>query len=67
MATKLKERLGGLRHPGALVKGAWDGLRGGQVWRSMFRPGSIMQKGYQDSPRNRAYVIMNSVIYHLHP
>jgi quinol-cytochrome oxidoreductase complex cytochrome b subunit len=67
LAANLKEKLGGLRHPGALAKGAWDGLRGGQVWRSIFRPGSVLTKGYQDSPRNRAYVIMNSVLYHLHP
>ncbi|MDQ4148439.1 MAG: cytochrome b N-terminal domain-containing protein [Actinomycetota bacterium] len=33
----------------------------------MFRPGSWASKGYQDSPRNRAYVVMNSVLYHLHP
>ena len=30
-------------------------------------PGSIFRKGYTDSPRNRSYVIMNSVLYHLHP
>ena len=34
---------------------------------SIFRPGSIFRKGYTDSPRNRSYVIMNSVLYHLHP
>ena len=33
----------------------------------MFRPGSIFRKGYTDSPRNRSYVIMNNVLYHLHP
>jgi quinol-cytochrome oxidoreductase complex cytochrome b subunit len=38
-----------------------------QVWNSIFRPGSIFRKGYTDSPRNRSYVIMNSVLYHLHP
>ena len=36
-------------------------------WTSIFRPGSIFRKGYTDSPRNRSYVIMNSVLYHLHP
>ena len=30
-------------------------------------PGSIFRKGYTDSPRNRSYVIMNNVLYHLHP
>jgi len=42
-------------------------LLGSQVWNSIFRPGSIFRKGYTDSPRNRSYVIMNSVLYHLHP
>ena len=44
-----------------------DGVQGSQVWSSIFRPGSIFRKGYTDSPRNRSYVIMNSVLYHLHP
>ena len=38
-----------------------------QVMTSIFRPGSIFRKGYTDSPRNRSYVIMNNVLYHLHP
>src|ERR1700712_4213980 len=38
-----------------------------QVVTSIFRPGSIFRRGYTDSPRNRSYVIMNSVLYHLHP
>lgn len=42
-------------------------LRGSQFWTSMFRPGSIARRGYSDSPRNRSYVIMNNVLYHLHP
>jgi quinol-cytochrome oxidoreductase complex cytochrome b subunit len=42
-------------------------LRETQLFRAIFRPGSIFRKGYQDSPRNRAYVVMNSVLYHLHP
>jgi quinol-cytochrome oxidoreductase complex cytochrome b subunit len=46
---------------------ASEKLRGSQVWSSIFRPGSIFRKGYSDSPRNRAYVVMNSVLYHLHP
>ena len=44
-----------------------DSVRGSQAWNSIFRPGSIFRKGYTDSPRNRSYVIMNSVLYHLHP
>src|ERR1700759_481546 len=46
---------------------AADGVQGSQAWSSIFRPGSIFRKGYTDSPRNRSYVIMNSVLYHLHP
>ena len=44
-----------------------DTVQGSQAWNSIFRPGSIFRKGYTDSPRNRSYVIMNSVLYHLHP
>src|SRR5207302_9591343 len=42
-------------------------IQGSQFWTSVFRPGSIFRKGYTDSPRNLSYVIMNSVLYHLHP
>src|SRR5260221_8038993 len=42
-------------------------VQGSQAWNSIFRPGSIFRSGYTDSPRNRSYVIMNSVLYHLHP
>jgi quinol-cytochrome oxidoreductase complex cytochrome b subunit len=44
-----------------------DSVQGSQAWNSIFRPGSIFRKGYTDSPRNRSYVVMNSVLYHLHP
>jgi hypothetical protein len=44
-----------------------DTVQGSQAWNSIFRPGSIFRNGYTDSPRNRSYVIMNSVLYHLHP
>ena len=44
-----------------------DKLAGSQVMTSIFRPGSVFRKGYTDSPRNRSYVIMNSLLYHLHP
>ena len=44
-----------------------DQVQGSQAWISIFRPGSIFRKGYSDSPRNRSYVVMNSVLYHLHP
>ncbi len=44
-----------------------DQMKSSQAWNSIFRPGSIFRKGYTDSPRNRSYVVMNSVLYHLHP
>lgn len=44
-----------------------ENVQGSQAWNSIFRPGSIFRNGYTDSPRNRSYVIMNSVLYHLHP
>jgi len=44
-----------------------ESVQGSQAWNSIFRPGSIFRNGYTDSPRNRSYVIMNSVLYHLHP
>lgn len=67
MAKQMQQKPGGLPKPTEFVKEYWDRFRGAQLWRSMFRPGSVFQKGYQDSPRNRAYVVMNSVLYHLHP
>ena len=42
-------------------------VRGSQAWTAIFRPGSVFRRGYTDSPRNRSYVIMNNVLYHLHP
>src|SRR4026208_1217080 len=45
----------------------WSGTQGSQAWNSIFRPGSVYRRGYTDSPRNRSYVIMNNVLYHLHP
>ena len=53
----LKDRLGDVA----------DYIRGSQAWSSIFRPGSPFRAGYTDSPRNRSYVIMNNVLYHLHP
>lgn len=44
-----------------------DRLRSSQVMESILRPGSPFKKGHTDSPRNRSYVIMNNVLYHLHP
>ena len=52
---------------GERVSKLTDTVQGSQAWTSIFRPGSIFRKGYTDSPRNRSYVIMNSVLYHLHP
>src|ERR687898_480128 len=52
---------------GDALKELIDKTQASQAWNSIFRPGSIFRKGYNDSPRNRSYVIMNSVLYHLHP
>ena len=45
----------------------WEKAYGSQVAESILRPGSPFKKGYSDTPRNRSYVIMNNVLYHLHP
>ncbi len=52
---------------GARAAKLGDSIQNSQAWNSIFRPGSIYRKGYTDSPRNRSYVIMNNVLYHLHP
>ncbi len=44
-----------------------DRIRETEVWKSMFRPGSIFRKGYKDTSRDRALATMNNVLYHLHP
>ncbi len=44
-----------------------DRLRESEVWKSIFRPGSIFRKGYKDTSRDRALATMNNVLYHLHP
>jgi len=49
------------------IKEANEKLWGSQVAESILRPGSPFKKGYSDSPRNRSYVVMNNVLYHLHP
>ena len=46
---------------------ATSNLHGSRVVESILRPGSPFKQGYSDSPRNRSYVIMNNVLYHLHP
>ena len=55
--TSLRERL----------SEATDKLASSSFVESVLRPGSPFKKGYSDSPRNRSYVIMNNVLYHLHP
>ena len=52
---------------GGAIAELTDHVRNSQVWTSIFRPGSPMRAGYSDTPRNRSYVIMNNVLYHLHP
>jgi len=52
---------------GQKIKEVSDKVWGSQVAESILRPGSPFKKGYSDSPRNRSYVVMNNVLYHLHP
>jgi quinol-cytochrome oxidoreductase complex cytochrome b subunit len=49
------------------IKETNEKVWGSQVVESILRPGSPFKKGYSDSPRNRSYVVMNNVLYHLHP
>ena len=44
-----------------------DRIRETEVWKSIFRPGSIFRRGYKDTSRDRALATMNNVLYHLHP
>ena len=46
---------------------AFDRVRETEVWKSIFRPGSIFRKGYEDTQRDRALAAMNNFVYHLHP
>ena len=68
MANTIEKRKPGIgERLGAGLSNAVGTVQDSQAWNSIFRPGSIFRKGYTDSPRNRSYVIMNSVLYHLHP
>ncbi len=49
------------------IKETNEKLWSSQLAESILRPGSPFKKGYSDSPRNRSYVVMNNVLYHLHP
>ncbi|HET8739517.1 MAG TPA: selenite/tellurite reduction operon b-type cytochrome ExtP [Acidimicrobiia bacterium] len=49
------------------IKEGTEKLWSSQVAESIMRPGSPFKQGYADSPRNRSYVVMNNVLYHLHP
>jgi quinol-cytochrome oxidoreductase complex cytochrome b subunit len=44
-----------------------DRVRDTEVWKSIFRPGSLFRRGYKDTSRDRALATMNNVLYHLHP
>ena len=44
-----------------------DKVRDTEVWKSVFRPGSIFRKGYKDTSRDRSLAMMNNVLFHLHP
>jgi quinol-cytochrome oxidoreductase complex cytochrome b subunit len=58
---------GGRERVAAVADKVDEKMRGSQAWNAIFRPGSVYRRGYTDSPRNRSYVIMNNVLYHLHP
>jgi quinol-cytochrome oxidoreductase complex cytochrome b subunit len=49
------------------IREGTDKLWSSQLAESIMRPGSPFKQGYSDSPRNRSYVVMNNVLYHLHP
>lgn len=44
-----------------------DKVQESQVWKSIFRPGSYLRKGYKSTTRDRALATMNNLLYHLHP
>ena len=39
-----------------------DRIRETEVWKSIFRPGSIFRKGYKDTSRDRALATMNTAV-----
>ena len=49
------------------ISEAKDKVWASAAMESILRPGSPFKQGYSDSPRNRSYVVMNNVLYHLHP
>jgi quinol-cytochrome oxidoreductase complex cytochrome b subunit len=49
------------------IREGTEKLWSSQLADSIMRPGSPFKQGYSDSPRNRSYVVMNNVLYHLHP
>jgi quinol-cytochrome oxidoreductase complex cytochrome b subunit len=49
------------------IREGTEKLWSSQLAESIMRPGSPFKQGYSDSPRNRSYVVMNNVLYHLHP
>ena len=67
MARSIQDKMTLAERMSAGAAQATDYVQSSQAWSSIFRPGSVFRKGYTDSPRNRSYVIMNSVLYHLHP
>ena len=67
MAKRQGNGANGERRLAKVLETADQKVRGSQAWTSIFRPGSVFRRGYTDSPRNRSYVIMNNVLYHLHP
>src|SRR5512144_1277174 len=63
--TRKRESVAKIKLPSPSEMG--DRLRDTEVWKSIFRPGSIFRRGYKDTSRDRALATMNNVLYHLHP
>ena len=67
MRARGQEREKGLKLKPPSPSELGDRIRETEVWKSIFRPGSIFRKGYKDTSRDRALATMNNVLYHLHP
>lgn len=44
-----------------MIESQWRRVKRGRIWKS------IVRRGYDDTPRNRALAILNNVFLHLHP
>ena len=44
-----------------------DKIKNSQVWKSVFRHGSVFRHDHRDTPRNRYLQVINNVFLHIHP